>query len=361
MEVLSKMLESTYDLKEGKTSWRSPSNIALIKYWGKYADQIPANPSLSFSLKNSFSETSIAYRLKKKADEISLDFLFEGKENPAFKARLEKFINGIHPYFSFLSNFHLTIDSKNSFPHSSGIASSASAMSALVLNLMDMYNELTGSAMDKETFFRASSYFSRLASGSAARSVYGGYTVWGESEHFTGSSDLYAVRIDESIDPIFQSLHDDVLIIEKGAKKVSSSAGHALMNNHPFGQARFELARKRMGEIKSILTSGDLNAFGELIESEALILHAMMMASRPYFILFRPNTLAVMEKIWEIRGSTGLQIYFTLDAGANIHLIYPEEIKTVVSTTIKDHFLAYCENATYLRDGIGSGPVNLRI
>ncbi|MCB0685806.1 MAG: diphosphomevalonate decarboxylase, partial [Saprospiraceae bacterium] len=120
------------DQISGNVRWQSPSNIALIKYWGKYGDQLPQNPSISFTLDKSFTQTKISYRFRPdRHSPISTTFLFEGKENAAFQERIERYLLKRKDFLPFLSDLHLDIESTNSFPHSAGIASSASAFSAL--------------------------------------------------------------------------------------------------------------------------------------------------------------------------------------------------------------------------------------
>ena len=116
----------------GSTNWLSPSNIALIKYWGKKDLQIPINPSLSFTLKQCYTETSVSYKPSKSG--FKYEFLFEGKSKPHFKKKLDKYFERIIPYLPFLNQLSIKIDSKNTFPHSSGIASSASAFSCSLLH-----------------------------------------------------------------------------------------------------------------------------------------------------------------------------------------------------------------------------------
>ena len=138
-----------------KTSWRSPSNIALVKYWGKHGNQLPSNPSISFTLDQCYSETSLAISEKDPKDkDMQLKFYFDKKENLAFRIKILSFFEGIANDFPFLSKYALSIHSTNSFPHSSGIASSASAMSALALCLCDMEAKLKPSKgkMDKDKF-----------------------------------------------------------------------------------------------------------------------------------------------------------------------------------------------------------------
>ena len=116
---------------------RSPSNIAIVKYWGKHGNQLPNNPSISFTLTNCFTETKITYddaetqRLRDSETQFSFDFYFEGKESQAFKDKIEKFILKNEQYFTFLKGLHFKIESYNSFPHSSGIASSASTPASM--------------------------------------------------------------------------------------------------------------------------------------------------------------------------------------------------------------------------------------
>lgn len=105
----------------------------------------------------------------------------------------------------------------------------------------------------------------------------------------------------------------------------------------------------------SILKNGDLNKFVALVESEALTLHAMMMTSMPYFILMKPNTLEIINKIWNFRKDTGSRVCFTLDAGANVHVLYPENETADVMEFIKNELVAYCQNGQYICDQIGLG------
>ncbi len=126
-------------MNEGKISWRSPSNIAIIKYWGKHGVQLPRNPNISFTLDKAFTETTLAFKIKEKKDgEISLNFLFENTPNEPFRLKQLKFLRSIVHIFPFLTDYELDISSHNSFPHSAGIASSASSMSALALCLCEM-------------------------------------------------------------------------------------------------------------------------------------------------------------------------------------------------------------------------------
>src|SRR3970040_621914 len=128
----------SHSIEKGKFSWSSPSNIALVKYWGKKDSQIPANPSVSFTLNNCKTITKLAFAQKQSQDSFSFDLLFEGKPKEDFKPKIQQFFERVLVYLPFLKEYHFTIDTQNTFPHSSGIASSASGMAALAMNLMSL-------------------------------------------------------------------------------------------------------------------------------------------------------------------------------------------------------------------------------
>lgn len=321
---------------------RSPSNIAIVKYWGKHGNQLPNNPSISFTLSNCFTETKITYN---DADsQISLDFYFEGKENPAFKAKIEKYLKDNERYFSFLKGLHLTIESSNSFPHSSGIASSASSMSALVMCLLGIKYK------DSEIDLQEASFLSRLASGSAARSVYPTMTLWGKTPSLPDSSDEYAIPIADMINPVFKSYHDSILIVSSKEKSVSSRAGHSLMNNHPMAESRYATARRNTEDLLTILRQGDLEGFIKIAEAEANQLHDLMATSTPSYTLKEPNTVNIINKILEFRKETCLPICYTLDAGPNVHLLYPDFCNDRVKTFIKEELADLCFNNKWIDD-----------
>ncbi len=129
-------------VNEGSFTWSSPSNIALIKYWGKKENQIPENPSISFTLENCKTTTTLKFNKINENDSFSFDVFFEGNVNTDFKPKIETFFKRIFKYLPFLYQFHFIIETSNSFPHSSGIASSASGMSALALCLMSIEKQL---------------------------------------------------------------------------------------------------------------------------------------------------------------------------------------------------------------------------
>lgn len=337
---------------QGKVGWQSPSNIALVKYWGKRGKQLPQNPSISFTLSECRSETFVTFE---KADRFGFRFFFEGKENPAFGAKIEKFLLDNQAFFPFINQLHLMVESCNTFPHSSGIASSASSMSAFVMCLLDIENQIVAQQFD----FQKASYFSRLASGSAARSVYPKMALWGATPCFEGSSDEYAVSLENEIHSVFKTYRDSILIVSGETKSVSSRAGHGLMEGNPYAPARYARANENIENLLVALKSGDMDTFINITESEALQLHALMMCSNPSFILMKPNTLCIIEAVRNFRNETQIPLCFTLDAGPNVHLLYPESEAEKVENFIKSELITYCNQGRWIADHVGDGPKKL--
>jgi len=344
----------TNTVTNGNFEWSAPSNIALVKYWGKKANQIPANPSISFTLSNCKTITKLGFKKKESSDGFSFDLLFEGQPKESFRPKIEKFFERVVAYLPFLKDYHFTIDTQNTFPHSSGIASSASGMAALAMNLMSV-ERLLNPQMTDAYFYQKASFLARLGSGSACRSVKGSVVVWGAHAEIEGSSDLFGVPFTGQVHDIFNDYQDTILLVDKGEKQVSSTLGHDLMHNHPYAERRFAQAHDNLSALKTALVEGNLDAFIKITESEALTLHAMMMTSQPYFILMKPNTLEIINAIWKFRQETSVPVCFTLDAGANVHILYPENVSVKVLDFIKNELLGYCQNSQYICDKIGAG------
>lgn len=349
--------EYTQTVQNGSFEWSAPSNIALVKYWGKKENQVPANPSISFTLNNCKTITKLSYDLRENDDNFSFDLLFEGQPKESFRPKIEKFFERVADYLPFLKDYHFTIDTQNTFPHSSGIASSASGMAALAMNLMSLEKHLNPE-MTEEYFYQKASFLARLGSGSAGRSVKGNVVIWGEHETTPDSSNLYGIPF-EGAHEIFSDYQDTILLVDKGEKQVSSTVGHDLMHGHPFAEQRFAQAHENLSAMKAALSSGDVETFMKITESGALTLHAMMMTSMPYFILMKPNTLEIINRIWTFRSETNIPVCFTLDAGANVHVLYPENVSSKVLDFIKNELVGYCQNSQYICDEIGTGAAKL--
>lgn len=349
------------NINDGEITWQSPSNIALVKYWGKKENQIPANPSISFTLDNCKSTTRLKFSSRKsetKNPDFDFEFFFEGKPKEDFKPKIQKFFQRLESYCPYLKDFSFEIHSENSFPHSSGIASSASGMSALALCIMDLEKKLYPE-MCQDHFNRKSSFLARLGSGSASRSIEGNLVVWGKHKNIESSSDLFGVKFPYEVHEVFKNYQDTILLVDKGEKLVSSTVGHDLMYEHPFAEMRFQQAHDNLNKLIPILKSGNTTEFIKIVESEALTLHAMMMSSQPYFILMKPNTLEIINKIWSYREKTQIPVCFTLDAGANVHILYPENHQNKVLEFVKNELVAYCQNGQYICDQVGDGAARI--
>jgi diphosphomevalonate decarboxylase len=339
-----------------RVAWRAPSNIALIKYWGKREPQLPMNPSLSFTLSKCLTETVVVYRKKSDSeDNIDFSLWFDGAEKPDFKPKISNFLDRIRPYVPWLTEGYLEIRTHNTFPHSSGIASSASGLSALALCLTDL--ELVGNDQISEFFLKKASFLARLGSGSACRSIEGPVVIWGEHDTMGGSSDLYGVVPGFSVHEIFEEYQDTILLVDKGQKVVSSTVGHELMNDHPFAESRFIQARQNFVALVRAMKTGELKTFVEVVEAEALSLHAMMLTSNPSFVLMKPGTLEIIHRIRKFRRDRGVPVCFTLDAGANVHLLYPKAHVPEVLGFVQDQLASFCQENNYICDVVGNGAV----
>lgn len=334
-------------------TWKSPSNIALIKYWGKYGNQLPRNASLSMTLQEAYTETTVSTE-KKRSKKTSCNLLFEGKANDAFEAKIQNYLQSVEKDFPILAQYHLHIETSNSFPHSAGIASSASAMSALALCLCSL--DIMHGGKLPENFFRKASNFARLGSGSAARSVFPELSVWGKTALVPGSSQNFGIQYPTSYHTNFTDIQDTILLVSREEKSVSSRAGHALMETHPMAKQRYKNAQLRLELLLNILQTGEWMAFADIVEAEALELHALMMTSNPSYILMQPNTLSIIQRIRLFREKNQVPVCFTLDAGPNVHVLYPYYEKKKVRNFIQKELLPFCTDQATIYDHMGRGP-----
>jgi hypothetical protein len=210
---------------------------------------MPANPSISFSLKACVSQTKVHFKPQSGG---GVRFSLSGQQNPDFQTRIEKFLNSVELHYPWLREYALDIASTNSFPHSSGIASSASGFAALALCVeqIDQHLRLTaeqGSAahhpepsahLANAHFLNRASQLARLGSGSACRSVYGGWVQWGMHPATPESRNEYAIAHQSAIHPVFTDYRDTILLIHKGVKQTGSTAGHKLMEGNPISTGK---------------------------------------------------------------------------------------------------------------------------
>lgn len=338
---------------QGKVSYSSPSNIAIIKYWGKEpGDQIPMNPSLSMTLDQCRSFTTMEYEIGDET-EPQLEVFFEGIRAHDIEAKLQRWFTKITYFFSWLKQSRLRVETHNNFPHSAGIASSASGMSAMAMCLaaIDARINAESSSVDLSLI----SNIARLGSGSASRSVMGPWVIWGKTENVPDANQQHAVVLHD-VHPDFARLHDTIIVVDKTPKRISSRDGHTLMEGHPWRQGRIEQVATHMQSLLKALRTGHWDTFSKITENEALSLHALMLASEGGMMLWKGNTVEWMHYIREQRQQHNVPMTFTLDAGANIHLIYPDGAREKVLEILQTAPIPYIK---LIHDHTGQGPEKL--
>ncbi len=338
---------------QGKISYSSPSNIAILKYWGKQAgNQIPMNPSLSMTLEKCRSNTTIDYQLGE-AKGTHVEVTFEGDRDRAIEAKLKKWFIEISRFYPWLNDASLQIETHNNFPHSAGIASSASGMSAMAMCLAGMNAHASKS---QGIFLEQVSQISRLGSGSASRSVMGPWVLWGKTDKYKASSDEYAVLV-PGVHADMQQLQDTIIVVDKNPKSISSRDGHGLMDGHPWREGRIRQAHDNLADLLHALQTGDWPLFQKITENEALSLHALMFASKGGMMLWKGNTVEWMHYLRQQREVLGLPMAFTLDAGANIHLLYPLSVRDKVHQVLEH---SPVPSISFIHDSAGQGPDKVR-
>lgn len=330
-----------------RTYKEAPSNIAIVKYWGKKGIQEPMNPSLSFTLSESISRVDIKYRHTE--EKLKVEFLFENRKKEHFLPKIMNFLERNAKFIPNLTHGSIEINSANTFPHSSGIASSASSMAALAKALYSINKTITGSDHNDADIV---SEMARLGSGSAGRSTQNGWVLWGETDMLENSSNRFGTPINSQVHNIFHSIQDSILVIRKGAKSVSSTVGHELMNNHPYKDGRLNQANKNIKTLLEALKQGDFETFTSVCEEEAMSLHALMMSSSPSYTLLEPESIHAIKRIKKFRDQHHLPLCFTLDAGPNIHLLYPKEQSKTIVPFINEHLAPLCEEQMVIFDEI---------
>jgi diphosphomevalonate decarboxylase len=343
--------------ENGRVEWRSPSNIALIKYWGKSGDQIPMNASISMTLKYAFTQTEIRWTKRDDYNSKNFDFfLSREKVSISFEKKVESLLARFSAKYPILNDLFFTINSLNTFPHSTGIASSASGMSALALALLSVVKESGEFNGSYDDFMRESSHFSRLGSGSACRSLYGPYAVWGENGT-KDSNNEFAVPFEPNKE--FNSVYDSILIFSKKPKKVGSTAGHSLMQYHPYREGRITQVKNHMERLLPAMEKGDFDTWTQVTESEAMSLHGLMMASSKPVLLLAPETIRFLNDFDDFRKGKGLKAAYTIDAGPNVHLLYGADHKDIIHSFISDWVMDSKLDVEVIDDEAGMGPKQL--
>lgn len=283
------------------------ANIALLKYWGRTDAtlNLPANGSLSLTLDKLLTRTTVEFDPSLKGDQLQLDRRDQTGEP---LARVTRFLDHVRKRAGDIS--HARVASVNVFPAGAGLASSASAFAALAA--------ASFSALEADLSPRELSTFARIGSGSAARSIFGGFVEWIPGDRH---EDSYARQVAA---PGHLALHDVACIFSAAKKKVGSLEGHELADRSPIHKSRLAWVREALPTMRRAILERDLETLGDLAERDALMMHSVMMTSEPSVLYWTGETVRAIHDVREWRAD-GLPVWFTIDAGPNLHLLTPAE------------------------------------
>lgn len=323
-----------------KVTVRAGSNIAFIKYWGvaNATLNLPLNSSISMTLADAHTTTTVAWNEtgSQSADSITLDGL---TLPPAAASRIIRHLDRIRSLAGL--PYRATVVSCNNFPMASGIASSASGFAALTVAAC----RALGLDLDPTRL----SALARLGSGSASRSLFGGFVLWER-----GVDDATSVAR-QLVPAAHWDLHDVVAVVSQAPKQVSSEGGHRLAASSPLNPTRVTAAQAMLNPVRDAIRTRDLAALGPLLEQDALAMHAVMFTSSPSLVYWLPGTLEVIQAVRRWRADDGLAAYFTIDAGPNVHILCAAaDVKTVETRLAA---LSLVEDI--LSSGPGPAPVTL--
>lgn len=306
---------------------RSHSNIAFIKYWGNRDEalRLPANGSISMNLAGLDSEVSVSFDPDLGHDLLTLN------GNPQTGQPLDRVTRHLDHIRRLAGvTTRAIVTSSNNFPTGTGIASSASAFAALtVAACAALHVTMTETEL---------SVLARLGSGSASRSIPGGFVEW-----YMGND--HQSSFAQSIAPATHwELRDIIAVLSTEHKPVGSTEGHRIANTSPLQNARVADAARRLEVCRKAILGRDFDALAEIIELDALMMHAVMMTSRPCLIYWHPETLAIIGAVRQWR-SEGLACAFTIDAGPNVHVICESKHSEAVGRRLRafpDVKTVYC-------------------
>ena len=308
--------------KSGKA--RAHTNIALIKYWGKADEKliIPMNNSLSVSLDKFYTETKVTFDSDYPADQLILNG----------KVANEKETKKIQSYMDIVreiagTDLHARIDSQNFVPTAAGLASSASAYAALATACNEA---LQLNLSDKDL-----SRLARRGSGSASRSIFGGFAEW-EKGHDDETSYAHPIDADHWEDELSMIF----VVINNQSKKVSSRSGMSLTRDTSrFYQYWLDHVDEDIKEAKQAIEAKDFQQLGEVIEANGLRMHATNLGSQPPFTYLVQESYDAMAIVHECR-KMGVPCYFTMDAGPNVKVLVEKKNKQLVIDQFLKHFEA---------------------
>lgn len=344
----SLLLEHPFEGAVGrKVTYEAPANLALVKYWGMRNEELtlPCAPSISMTLSACVSTTTVEVHQRAGRDEVLLageDGRLE-RAGASFAAPVRRHLDRLRAGVGIdgASGGHFTVATRNSFPSRCGLASSASGFAALTLAAV--------ASLGGETSFEELSLLARASgSGSAARSVLGGWVVWPSPPNAPNGP------AKQLFPPEHWDLRDVIAVVEPGAKEISSLAGHRRARSSGLFAARLGALPSRRAAVERAIAARDLARLGALVETDAAELQAIALSSEPPIVYPTTGTLAVLRRVAGLRDS-GVPVYWSLDAGANVHLLCePHHERTVA-----DAVATLPEVLRVLRDRVGHGPRRL--
>lgn len=315
----------------------APSNIAFIKYWGRKDEELrlPENGSISMNLSQLLTTTTVDFDNIYKKDSVIID----GVENEKESQRVIKHLDRVRK-LADINNFAKVV-SKNNFPSGTGLSSSASGFAALTVAA----SASAGLSLSEKDL----SILARLGSGSACRSIPDGFVEWldGNTNDSSFAVSLYP--------PSYWDIADVVVVASNEKKKVSTTEGQKLSNTSPFHDTRQENLPNKITKLKQFLKDKNFSEFGTIIETEALELHSIMLTSTPSLIYLLPNTLRIIHAVKNMR-ENGVEVYFTLNTGQDVHLICEKQDALAVSSEmkklegVKDTIINFPSNGTTLSE-----------
>jgi len=316
-------------VKKYKATAISPANIAFIKYWGwqnrdKKKLLIPTNDSISMNLSNCLTTTTVEFSPFFIKDSVKIAYFQDKEAKNISETPLKKIISHVDRLRKIKKiDYPVKIVSRNAFPANSGIASSASAFSALTLALSKALG--LGWELDKK---KLSTQTRLSGSGSACRSIVDGFAYW-QKGHSSETSYAYQLQKENH-----WSLVDIVVIVSTKNKEKSSREGHGLATTSPYYKARLTELPERVEKVKQAILQKKFKKIGTLIEQEAISMHSICMTSNPPIFYFTPGTLEIIQALraWRKEGLFG---YFTIDAGPNVHVICLEKDAQTINSKLK--------------------------
>ena len=286
---------------------QSHPNIAFIKYWGNRDDRLrlPSNGSISMNLDGLLTQTQVTFDTSLVSDELILNHT--QVQGPALR-RVSAFLDLVRHMASL--RLYARVESSNNFPMGAGIASSASAFAALALS--------ASAAAGLELSEKDLSRLARRGSGSACRSIPGGFVEWQAGQDDETS---YAFSI---APPDHWGLVDCIAILSQTHKPTGSAEGQALAYTSLIQPARVADAPRRLEICRRAILEKDFTTFAEVVELDSNLMHAVMMTSVPPLFYWQPATLEVIQAVTDWRKDS-LPVCYTIDAGPNVHVLCPEE------------------------------------